>query len=162
MWACSYLSARTYGRLFCSCFLSSCAVAKIHFSAQHFTRTRNTVLNIVLLKCCALLECCQTAGVWNCMGYRRWIPVRTLWTSARSSSRFFFLLVCCICILYKYCFNPMEYFHASLVPHRSNVDGSCAQEMSLIGVCHEILQTSFASNTRKLDWLTWACLGSTL
>jgi hypothetical protein len=48
----------------------------------------------------------------------------------------------------------MEYFHASLVPHRSNVDGSCAQEMSLIGVCHEILQTSFASNTRKLDWLT--------
>jgi hypothetical protein len=56
----------------------------------------------------------------------------------------------------------MEYSHASLVAHRSNVEGSCAQEMSLIGVCHEILQTSFASNSRKLDWLTWACLGSTL
>jgi hypothetical protein len=48
----------------------------------------------------------------------------------------------------------VEYFHASLVPHRSNVEGSCAQEMSLIGVCHEILQTSFASSMKKIDWLT--------
>jgi hypothetical protein len=64
--------------------------------------------------------------------------------------------------LYKYCFNPMDCSHASLVPHRSNVEGSCAQDMSLICVCQEILQTSFASNTRKLNWLKWACLGSTL
>jgi hypothetical protein len=31
--------------------------------------------------------------------------------------------------------------------------------MSLIGVCHEILQTSFADISRLLDWLALACVG---